>query len=87
MLWPMEKPARVALATDHAGYTLKEAIKEYVWWDGSLSSDGLPSSKTVVHYHPIRFLAWINEKRESEAKGGAGAKLHESVYELNHLAS
>ncbi len=30
----MEKPQRVVLATDHAGYDLKEAIKEYLTSQG-----------------------------------------------------
>ena len=45
---------------------------------------GLPSDKNVFHYHPIRFMAWVDDLRAKEAAGGQGSKLHESAVELNH---
>ncbi|MBI3726397.1 hypothetical protein HY251_20925 [bacterium] len=65
----------------------KDYIKSYVWWDKDLKSKGLPGSMSVHHYHPIRFIEWIDGLREDESTGGNGAKLHESVFELNHKPS
>ena len=49
----MEKPARVALATDHAGFELKEAIKEHLIAQGIDVIDEGAFSEEDVDYPPI----------------------------------
>jgi len=59
----------------------QDEVAKFVWWKkGFLSSQGLPQDQVVHHYHPVTFLAWLDEKRENDADGS----LHLSVFDKNH---
>jgi hypothetical protein len=61
----------------------KDQIAPYVWWNKDLDGAGLPKNKCVYHYHPIRFLMWIDFLRWKDAKGGGmgATDLHFSIVE------
>ena len=40
----------------------EEQIEPYLWWGDGLSSLGLPDDKVIWGYHPITFVAWVNDK-------------------------
>jgi hypothetical protein len=62
----------------------QQQIQNYVFWTKDLQSKGLPQSMSVVFYHPLRFLQWIDSLRQKEAPATQGDDLHFSVYEKNH---
>jgi N-acetylmuramoyl-L-alanine amidase len=42
---------------------VEEQITPGLWWDDRVALHaGLPTDGLVYHYHPIRFIQWINEK-------------------------
>jgi len=64
-----------------AKQAFRDELAKLAWWQkGFLSKQGLPQDQVVHHYHPIAFLAWLDEKREKDEDG----KLHDSVIAKNH---
>jgi hypothetical protein len=52
------------------------SAKPYGWWKNELNSEwGIPSSKIVWAYHPIRFLQWLifRSKEAPSSEAGKGA--------------
>jgi N-acetylmuramoyl-L-alanine amidase len=42
---------------------IDEQIIPGLWWNDDVAAHaGLPSGGEVVHYHPVKFLHWVNEK-------------------------
>ncbi len=69
----------------HASQAAKDAfhadLQKLLWWTSGVGKNaGLPDDQICYHYHPIAFLAWLDEKRENDSDGS----LHASVFDLNH---
>ena len=60
----LPKPARARLFRDQ--------IEPTLWWTEELAEKvGLPRDFIAWHYHPVRFIAWINQlQRERAAQAG-----------------
>ena len=47
---------------------VEEQLTPYLWWTNDVASAlGLPADGVVAHYHPIRFIEWVNAKLLSGA--------------------
>jgi len=47
---------------------VEEQLAPYLWWTGDVATAlGLPSDGIVCHYHPIRFIEWVNARLQSGA--------------------
>lgn len=45
---------------------VEEQLKPFLWWTSDVAAAlGLPSDGVVYHYHPIRFIEWVNAKLQS----------------------
>ena len=59
-----------------------EQLKPYLWWTNDVAvALGLPSDGVVYHYHPIRFIEWVNAKLQE----GAGKEEVVSVTETKEI--
>jgi N-acetylmuramoyl-L-alanine amidase len=51
---------------------VEEQLKPFLWWTNDVATAlGLPSDGVVYHYHPIRFIEWINGKLAAGASTAA----------------
>ncbi|HVV88518.1 MAG TPA: N-acetylmuramoyl-L-alanine amidase [Kofleriaceae bacterium] len=42
---------------------VEDQLKPFLWWTNDVAvALGLPSDGVVYHYHPIRFIEWVNSK-------------------------
>jgi murein DD-endopeptidase MepM/ murein hydrolase activator NlpD len=76
---PLDSAPQWAHVPDDVKQAFKDAVQKLQWWSGSFISD-LVSSHVTYHYHPIHFLCWVDEQRESDSAGD----LHKSVFDLNY---
>ncbi len=45
-----------------------EQLTPFLWWTNAVAAKlGLPADGVVCHYHPIRFIEWVNAKLQSGA--------------------
>jgi N-acetylmuramoyl-L-alanine amidase len=51
------------LTRDQIDMLVAEQITPGLWWDAAVAAHAkLPSDGVVYHYHPVRFVAWVNEE-------------------------
>lgn len=61
---------------------VEEQLKPFLWWTNDVASAlGLPADGVVYHYHPIRFIEWVNTKLQS----GAGKEEVVNVSETREI--
>jgi hypothetical protein len=58
---------------------IDEQIVPGLWWNDDVAAHaGLPSGGEVVHYHPVKFVHWFNEKLLDAAAAAPTTPLDES---------
>nr|HEX4312792.1 N-acetylmuramoyl-L-alanine amidase [Kofleriaceae bacterium] len=62
------------LAAAELDRLVADQIEPGLWWDARVAAHcGLPSDGVVFHYHPVSFLAWVNQQL-ADAAAAAGAR-------------
>lgn len=55
------------------GAMVDEQLTPFLWWSNEVAAAlGLPADGVVCHYHPIRFIEWVNAKLASGASKADG---------------
>lgn len=62
---------------------VEDQLKPFLWWSNDVAvALGLPSDGVVYHYHPIRFIEWINGRLQS-----GSSKAPDEVIDASKIAA